>query len=1025
MDFINRLLNSTQEIFQKNLWGVYLSSAIISATLSSVIYIFLDLDQSYSELIVGNISWGYDNKFHDYALLVSIVFSFVAAFLIIGSFLNRLTRVCGQSAADHFYDFLILLCAPAGFWFLGLVTTKNTLLYPLHFSSTLMVITIFFGYLLSFKKDFFEKPREVTKDALICIQEILLLLICSIFSSAALGVLVSRFIPVFQIEHLLKGKYVVGLTFVVFAISLSVITHLMVASKSLEKFRLTVQRLILIFQIPLPFIFLVLVPNPWFVEGKVIHGYSLAPWLVAVVTLCIMAGYWNLFYCYKKSTVIVTKPLNLIPWLSIVGGILFIKAVSLGVPNVPIDDYHFGEMLTPWWSLVEHSAVPFWDYAPARGLINYFQGAFANVFFDGTVGSFRAAIPFIYLGILLISFPVISKTIGKGNATIAFLIAPYVNGLSEIDILVTVFICFLCQKFFTRSPRYWLVSSLLLAIAIILYAPGQGGLAVLAVSPLACIMIHRFYLDFKKSPSQIIPIVIIIIFITLFCFFTPLGKMIFGAIRYALEQSHVNSIANGISWNRSFNVGDSNPWLFEFMRTSWILVTIFAAMLIIKMCGEKSSPSRNILLAYAIPIFIITLLYIIRAAGRIDAGSISRLGIASIWVISLLLPILLFSGDQNKRQGKLILLWVSFAGIISPHFISTQNSLSDMYGKKFNPVYVNASVLKNLSDTKIKFPEMGYAMADPIHMNRLLTIREFLDKVLEKDETYLDVTSRGAQYFYTDRKQPIESGAIYNLVTEPQQLRAIETLKSVKPPAILISGDNILHDGGSASLRSYLMYRYLLLLPNYKVVQTESQVWLIREDRLKRLIGLDIKSQSSINEAPSSLVNSIFRVPDLGDIPASWGRSYANLNKIFHNVHRVSEGRPVSSVNSIAILKNNNYQVTGEDPFVTFDVRDLHLSGKDVGLISFSFTCERGSGPDPKVEFYWSSETLPQTELTVSRFNGKNGNLILPIDATPSWLLTENLQTIRFDIANKDSCKTFTIKNINFLQRNSVSQKKH
>ena len=864
----------------------------------------------------------------------------------------------------------------------------------------------------------------MTKDALICIQEILLLLICSIFSSAALGVLVSRFIPVFQIEHLLKGKYVVGLTFVAFAISLSVITYLMVASKSLEKFRSTVQRLILILQIPLPFFFLVLVPNPWFVEGKVIQGYSLTPGIVAVVTLCIAAGYWNLFYCYKKTKAIVTKPLNLIPWVSIVGGILFIKAASLGVPNIPIDDYHFGEMLTPWWSLVEYSAVPFWDYAPARGLINYCLGAFSTFFFDGTVATFFVAIPFIYLGILFISFPIISNSIGKGNATIAFLIAPYINFVSEIDILVTVFICFLCQKFFTRSPRYWLVSSLLLAMAIILYAPGQGGLAVLAVSPLACIMIHRFYLDFKKSPSQIIPIVIIIIFITLFCFFTPLGKMIFGAIRYALEQSHVNSIANGVSWNRSFNVGDSNPWLFEFMRASWILVTIFAAMLIIKMCGEKSSPSRNMLLAYAIPIFIITLLYIIRAAGRIDPGSPSRLGIASIWAISLLLPILLFSGDKNKRQGKLILLWVSFAGIITPYFGSTQTSLSDLYAVKFNPVYVDASVLKSLSETKTKFPKIGYALADSIHMNRLLTIREFLDKVLEKDETYLDVTSRGAQYFYTGRKQPIESGAIYNLVTEPQQLRAIESLKRVKPPAILISGDNILHDGGGASLRSYILYRYLLLLPNYKLVQTESQVWLIREDRLKRLIGLNIKSQSSINEDPNSLLNRIFRVPDLRDIPASWGRSYANLSKIFHNVHRVSEKRPISSVHSIAILKNNSYQVIGKDPFVTFDVSDLHLSGKDVGLISFDFTCERGAGPDPQIEFFWSSETLPQTELTVSRFNGKNGNLILPIDSTPSWLLTENLQTIRFDIANENSCKTFTIRNINFLQRNSVSQKK-
>jgi hypothetical protein len=125
-NYIKIIINLPQAVFQRNLWGAYLSSAILATTLSSVIYKFVDLGQSYSEFIVGSIAWGYGNKFHDYLLLFSIVLSFVTIFLIICSFFNRLASIYGQTKLEDFHDFLILLSAPAGFWLLGLVTTKNT-----------------------------------------------------------------------------------------------------------------------------------------------------------------------------------------------------------------------------------------------------------------------------------------------------------------------------------------------------------------------------------------------------------------------------------------------------------------------------------------------------------------------------------------------------------------------------------------------------------------------------------------------------------------------------------------------------------------------------------------------------------------------------------------------------------------------------------------------------------------------------------------------------------------------------------
>lgn len=1023
MDHIKMMLDNTQIIFKKNILSAYLFSAIFTISLSSVFYTFFDINQNYSELIVGSITWNYENKFHDYSLLFFIVFGFVTFFLFIGFFLTRLEKTHGQQIVNKFNDLLILLSVPAVFWFFGLISSKNLSFSPIYVSTIFFVISIFFGFILTTQKKFSEKTFSENHPLLLCIQEILVLFICSVFSSAAIGILISHLIPALNIQHLLRGEYVVLLTAIILFILFLFTTYCTWANKSIENIRQKIQRLILVFQIPLPFLFLVLIPAPWFVDGKIIQFYSLSTPLLLVVSFCMTIGYWNLLNCFKKTKEKILKPLDLISWISIIGVILFIKINSLEVPNIWSDDYHFGEILTPWWSFSEHNAIPFWDYAPARGLMNYFPGAFSAFFFDGTPATFSATHPLLYLLILFISFPVFSEAVGKGNAAVAFLLAPYINHITEIDILVTVFICFLCQKFFKLSPIQWLVTSFFLAIAIILYAPGQGGLAVLAVFPLVCIMLYRFCINFKNSQYQTISIVILISLIVLVGFYTPLGKMIFGSIRYGLEQSHVNSIANGTSWKQTFNTSNINPWIFELIRVSWLVVTIFSAILIFKTYPQKASFSRNILLTYSLTIFLITLFFIIRAAGRIDSsfGGVSRLGIASIWVISFLLPILLFSGNNNKNQGKLLLIWVSIGGIIFPFFGSLPNNIVDFYKLRFTPIHVDSSVLKGLSETKLIFPNIGYAKADSGQVNRLILIRDFLDTVLEKNETYLDLTNRGAQYFYLNRKQPIESGAIYNLVTEAQQLRAIESLKITNPPAILIAGDNINHDGGGANLRSYLLYRYLLLLPNYKVVKTSTQVWLLRSDRLARLNTLNINYQSSINDAPDNLLNNIFRVPDLLDIPASWGRSYKKLNNSFYFVYKVSEKKSASNLNSLEILKNNYYQINGDDPSITFDISDLNLNGKDVGLISFDFKCDDNLEPFPKIEFYWDSNTVSQGEMTVTRFNARNGRLVVPVDSVPSWLLTNNLRTIRFDLLTQKSCKVFKIGNINLLQRNSVN----
>ena len=135
---------------------------------------------------------------------------------------------------------------------------------------------------------------------------------------------------------------------------------------------------------------------------------------------------------------------------------------------------------------------------------------------------------------------------------------------------------------------------------------------------------------------------------------------------------------------------------------------------------------------------------------------------------------------------------------------------------------------------------------DSAHLARLSGIRRVLDSVLDSGETYLDLSGRHANYFYVNRRPPIETGSIYNLVTEGQQRRAIAALRKERPPAILVRADNVHHDGARLSLRANLIYRYVLLESGHKVVKIGEHVWLLRADRIGRTSGLDVRSVSDI-----------------------------------------------------------------------------------------------------------------------------------------------------------------------------------
>jgi hypothetical protein len=761
----------------------------------------------------------------------------------------------------------------------------------------------------------------------------------------------------------------------------------------------------------MPLAFLAIIPTPWQISQSKLLGYPLNPTLAFLIAALMSLAYSDLFKRIKYQPYInKTLIKSALSPLCLTGLLFWIKLPVIGVSSINPDDYHNGEFLLPWWLSKSFSYIPFHDYTPARGLVNYLPGFLADIFFDGTAPSQSAATGILVFLFLSLGFLVVSRSIGTMPAFLAFLLMPVYNGFSEIDITVTIVLCLLCELFLKVRSADWLVFWVVLGTGLILFAPGQGGLLIFATIPLGLVSLGR---AFRRERLKLLYYVAYGVFVALIlALFTPLGQMVFGAVLYLLEQSSINSTAYGIPWSNMNKMKADLPinWFWEAIRASWIVVAIIAGLLIVRAVLKPNISESKRLLVFAVPIALLVILFIPRAAGRIDPGP-SRLGIATIWSFSLLLPILLLSAYDYLKKPLILVLTAFAGGLLAPSF-----GLPEVSAILEKPTIVAFSGENFTDGNDIGMPNLGKGIVDGQQLNRLKSIHHVLSKVLDSGETYLDLTNHNAHYFYLGYPPPIEAGAVYNLVHDNQQLRSVEKLKNKQPPVVLVSADNMLFDGGTAALRSHLIYRYVVL--NYVPVKVDGFIYMVRPDRLARFQSLGADTSLS-HEEQLSLLDGAFRMQDLQALPIAWGRSFKTLKSQLRPVSQINEKINVV-LNSVKRMDRNTYQVTGSDPYIVFLIDSLKLNGKDAGILAFDFSCHQGVG-QPILNIHWGSKSAPRSEATVVQFKAENGKLLIPLDAAPRWLNAKSINSIRFDIDNPETCSTFFLSNIVFSQRSVLS----
>jgi hypothetical protein len=639
--------------------------------------------------------------------------------------------------------------------------------------------------------------------------------------------------------------------------------------------------------------------------------------------------------------------------------ILMLRLTPAVPAHVPLDDFHYGEWALPWWTWASEEMLPFRDYVPARGLVNYTNGAVAALLGDPTSPFIQMCSALVVATLFVAALAATAGLVGTLQSAAMFALIPFSDRLTDIDLIATTLLMIGWRNFHSGSGL-WSLVWIMAAIPLFLFAPGQALLLAAATLPLLLWQMGRTALAAPRVFRHVA--IATTALLAAAVLLTALGPMLLGAWRYVLENGAVVGPAYGVDWRLSVGtLGAGSYWLAEAVRSSFVLVPIACIALLGAPLLDRDWARAGRLAVVAVPVLLLGLLYIPRAAGRIDAGAPSRLAVASIWMQATLLPVVFYAAWGSRRWPAILAVAAFVMGALSS--IAGGVDLRVLAPRAIPSAPVPATLINGEA---FGLPALGLADVDPIHLTRLVRLRRALDALLEPGETYLDLTNRNTHYFYFGRRPPIESGAPYNLPNEAQQVRAIRRLTASPVPVVLAQADSMLHDGGPPSIRDHAFYRYVV--QRYTPVRIDGYIFLIREDRLARAAALAEPVSGRLDAA--TLLDRVFQPAALELLPAAWGQSWDRLRE------------NATLVRSLEVTGTGELRLAGG------------VAGRDAGLLVLELACEPAVARS-QMTVSWLGD-IPAGAM---QFRG-DARVVVPLDASPRWLLAPQINALQLQSSN-------------------------
>lgn len=755
--------------------SIFLASAV-SAIVFSIIF-GINFTQKYTDFIVGNITWEAKNKLQDLIVLPICIIFFICSFSWITNQFNKLNE---KNYSDELMFQLML-------WLIPILLTFSLFFsgYDLKLSILLITALGFVCHIMVINNFSLKIQLDLTQVGYFFFSIVLLALI-----PLELCLLVNKIAILMNSEINLsynpKSIY--------WYLSIGFIIGLIAWNRYPKTVLSCLAPSLLIGQLSLSVLFLALYPARLLQPDGALLEYQITPLLKYLIACLIIASFIDTLQRYIKYP--HAQLSKIISPIAIFALLIGLKFGNTSPPMLPTDDYHFGEQLLGWWLYLQGS-IPYIDYVPAHGLIDDdLKGFISHFFYNGSASSVWGEASRVGTAFLA--------------ATAFFAFYRFTKSLSIAFVLILVlegrmtwlfFIPFLCLWFnpqLIQKPSKWLGVWLLTVPIIILGTPPQGILLVASSSFMMLFILTQFIKTKNKDWKYIIGAIVTLLILSIT---SPFLNMLLGAIRYVLINGSINQVAYGIFWPFSWDPQNTN-FLLEFKRMSWVIVVIIIITISYETLKNDKLKFKNILPAITTTLFI--LLLIPYSMGRIDPNSLSRAGVISMMCWLILYPLACWHLCTKINilliTGIGMILFSNYSFNSFPH-ISTSTIRTDQLidAKKYD--------LPNIGTANINDVDWWY---------RLVKLNTLLNKKLSKQESYLDLSSRNAHYFYFGRSPLISVTAPYNLVSRNQQIREILKLSKNPPKIALLEAANVNMDGGGLALRTPFLYEFIIenYIPN-------------------------------------------------------------------------------------------------------------------------------------------------------------------------------------------------------------------
>lgn len=1055
-------------------FAALVASCCVAAT-ALLLCLAVTFAPTYSDFIVGNVTWDAKTKFQDMLAVPVFIVSMLGSLYLFSRQIRRYKVKLGDEGAAALTSQMLWWAVPA-------IVTVGAGLSDLPTEQAIFGISgIGMIYLLLVLFLLGNKGREVSPTMLgLGMLSVLLIALLPFEAALLTGRLPAGWLPSFELSRYVKASLALAV--------MGFFSLIVVIGVSADRFSRILPRLLLIGQLGLPTFFACFYPARLMTPDGTLTTYSTTPSLKILLAALMLWGVLDVVYRYLRFVRSAQKTLtDLISPLAFFALLMALKAGTTIAPHISPDDYHFGEHLLGWWSYL-HGVIPYIGYMPAHGIIgDDLPGMLSYFFYDGKASSVVEASRLATLILALPAFFAIHRY--SSSVGLAFISVFFLGGFSQSTnlnwLFLTPFICIWLSPKLMDKPAQWLTVWVLTAPVAILGVPPQG-LLLVAASGLAALYVAWRYM--KAGPiwhgwKEFGVAVLILLILGLL---SPFMSMMMNAVRYVLENGPINQVAYGIPWKLSWSGGGRSGLTFELIRMSWLAVPLLCIALLYKQRNNLAFDRTQFIPAVVILAF--SLLLIPYSMGRIDPGAGSRPGSVGILSWAILLPVAAWGllVQRDKAAFALLIAGISATlNISSPSLLGLIPKLSG---------HIPVAVLRD--GASIGLPHLGAGVIQDEQWDRLTQLNALLSRKLSPGESYLDLTSRNAQYFYLDRLPKQVVTAPYNMVPPSQQKRAIESLQKDLPNVALLEGNNITHDGGGLALRTPYLYRFIVdhysprledgfiigykktsedrianpmldvavknitdtmwdrgvhrqemalvltdsaLLPFLSVgdqvyfttgetrkinrISTEgNSIWLNGPSVDPALAGhpnrirIAVAPQIEV-DYQASLLERAFAQSDLRKIPVAWGRSEASLIK---KMTLVKELDGASVLLHQLIHEDDKYKVIGADPHITFNISDSNLSGRNAGLLRFEFSCVRQRAKPRMQVFWWGDDHEAPFEASSIKFTAEEGRLIVPLDASPRWLLMKRIKGLRIDLDNSLACEAFNIKGVRLYQKNSA-----